>query len=572
MSQVPANQPQGPANQPQGPSYVVPPPEWEEHERPSMPGSPAKLAHSMPRRLAYLFVALLIGLTGGFGNGLVVANQQAIQGQLGLTPLEATWLPAAYYMVNMTANLLVFKARQQFGLRVFAEWGLGIYAAVAVQHLFEHTYEMTLLVRGVSGMAAAAASSLGTLYMIQVFPPKKVLSAFIVGLNLSSIAVPLAWVLSPSLVAVSPWPSLYAFEAGLALCSLAAVILLKLPSSLQIRVFEPLDFVTFALVAPAIALLCAVLTQGVNSWWFDTPWLARALAISIGLFGLAAVLEYSRSKPLIQLRWLLHPSSLAFIAGAIIMRFMVAEQSYGVVGLLRLVGMLPEQLQPLYGVISIGMVLGTVVSALVFSPQRVLWMILASIALIGMGGYMDWHSTSLMRPRDYFLSQFLISFAAALFIGPILISGFMQVLAKGLDHLVTFIVLFSVTQSLGGVLGPAVLGTLQAQRTQHYTQAILSGMPATDPQVTQRLTIQQQAFARVDPDPALRGTQGRTQLMQIVRREAGVRAYNDVFVLIGVMAFSFLGYAVLRYGYVRYREDLHPRIASAVTQRLSREP
>lgn len=553
------------------PRYVVQPPEWEDHERPTLPGSPAKLVHSTRRRAAYFLVALLIGMAGGLGNGLVVANQQAIQGQLGLTPVEAAWLPAAYYMVNMTANLLVFKTRQQFGLRVFAEWGLGIYAVVAVLHLFVHTYEMSLLVRGVSGIAAASATSLATLYMVQAFPPAKVLSAFIIGMNLSSIAVPVAWVLSPFLVDVSPWPSLYAFEAGLALCSLAAVIVLKLPTSMQIHVFEPLDFLTFALVTPAIALLCAVLVQGVNSWWFDTPWLAWALAASLVLFALAAVLEYSRRTPLIQLRWLLHPSTLAFMLGAILMRFMVAEQSYGVVGLLRMLGMLPEQLQPLYGVISIGMVLGTIASAFFFSPQRVLWMILASIALIGVGGYLDWHATSQMRPHDFFFSQLLISFAAALFIGPIMISGFMQVLAKGLDHLITFIVLFSVTQSLGGVLGPAVLGTFQAQRTQLYTQAILSGMEATDPQVAQRLAIQQQAFARTDPDPALRTTQGRTQLMQIVRREAGVRAYNDVFLLIGMLAFSFLGYAMLRYVYVRYREDVHPRIASAVTQKLSSE-
>ena len=60
------------------PSYIVPPPQWEEHERPSLPGSPAKLAHSARRRVAYFLVSILIGLAAGLGNGLVVANQQAI--------------------------------------------------------------------------------------------------------------------------------------------------------------------------------------------------------------------------------------------------------------------------------------------------------------------------------------------------------------------------------------------------------------------------------------------------------------------------------------------------------------
>ncbi|MGB4468678.1 MAG: hypothetical protein WBI41_11620 [Azovibrio sp.] len=542
------------------PRFVVAPPQWSAEEYPTLPGSPAKLKHSVRRRVAYCLVAILVGLTGGLGNGLVVANLQAIQGQLGLTTVEAAWLPAVYYMFNMTANLLVFKFRQQFGLRLFAELGLGIYAALAVLHVFVHTFEISLLVRAASGLTAAAATSLGSLYMIQVLPRQKVFSAFIVGMSLSSMAVPLAWVLSPWLVDVSPWPSLYAFEAGLALCCLAAVMLFKLPVGMQVHVFERLDFVTFLLVAPAIALLCAVLVQGVNVWWFDTPWLAWALAGSLLLFALAAVVEWSRQTPLIRLRWLLHPSTLGFALGALVMRFMVSEQSYGAVGLLRMLGMQSDQLQPLYGVILVGMVLGTTLSALLFTRERVLWMILISIALISVGGWIDWNSTSLVRPHDFFFSQFLMSVAAALFIGPILISGMVQAISKGYDHIITFVVLFSVTQSLGGVLGPALLGTYQAQRTELYLQAIAAEMPASSAQVAQRLQSQQQAYARVLTDPALQKQAGNAQLAQIVKREAGVRAYNDVFLLIGLMTFSFLGYAVLRQAWLYYQAKVHPII------------
>ena len=70
----------------------------------------------MPVRIAFACVAVLIGLTGGLGNGLLTASLSSIQGQLGLTQAQATWLPAAYVMVNVTANLLVFKFRQQYGM------------------------------------------------------------------------------------------------------------------------------------------------------------------------------------------------------------------------------------------------------------------------------------------------------------------------------------------------------------------------------------------------------------------------------------------------------------------------
>ena len=375
-------------------SYVETPPDWEEHERPKMPGSPARLHHSMLRRCAYVLVGIFVGLVGGLGNGLVTANLTAIQGQLGLTQVEAAWLPAAYVMVNVTANLLVFKSRQQLGMRVFAEWGLGIYAVLALAHVFVEGFTMSLVVRGVSGFAAATTTSLAVMYVMQGFPVTRIPSALIVAMNMSPLALPLAWVLSPTLVSINPWPHLYAFEAGLALIAFASVVVLKLPRGMQIHVFESLDLLTFALVAPAVALLCAVLAQGVNGWWLNTPWLAYALIASIVLFTLAGILEYSRSRPLIQLRWLANRWTLMFMLGALLMRLLISEQNYGAVGLLRAMGMNPEQLQPLYGVILCGMVLGIVVGACTFTEKTIFPQILLSVALICIGGYLDLHSTS----------------------------------------------------------------------------------------------------------------------------------------------------------------------------------
>lgn len=549
--------------------YVEQPPDWEEHERPAMPGSPARLQHSLARRLAYVAVGLFVGLVGGLGNGLVTANLTAIQGQLGLTQVEAAWLPAAYVMVNVTANLLVFKSRQQLGLRVFAEWGLGIYAVLALAHVFVEGYIMSLVVRGVSGFAGATTTSLAVMYVMQGLPMARIPAALILAMNMSSVAVPLAWVLSPALVTINPWPHLYAFEAGLALLAFAAVVLLKLPKGMQIHVFEPLDLLTFALVAPAVALLCAVLAQGVNAWWLNAPWLAYALIASIVLFTLAGILEYSRRTPLIQLRWLLHPSTLMFMAGALLMRFMISEQNYGVVGLLRAMGLTPDQLQPLYGVILTGMLVGVVAGALTFSANTILPQILVSILLISIGGYLDLHSTSQSRPHDFFFSQFLVSCAAALFMGPLMMIGFKHAMSQGADHMITFIVLFSVTQSVGGLMGSALLGTIQQARAQVYTQAIAREMPATDALVNQRLAQTQASYSKLITDPVQRNAQSRAQLAQTVKREAAVLAFNDVFRVIGTMALSFLGWALYRALRLRFLAWLGGRRAARAVAEAS---
>ncbi|MDM0078638.1 MFS transporter [Variovorax sp. J2P1-59] len=554
------------------PQVLEPPPRWEPHEKPSMPGSPATLAHSLPRRVAYALVAVLVGLTGGLGAALVTANLSTIQGELGLTPVQGAWLPAAYVMANVTVNLLVFKFRQQYGIRLFAEMGLGVYAALTLMHLLVHNFEMALLVRAASGFAAATTATLAVQYMQQVFPRTKAGAGLVVGLTLSQLATPLAWLMSPSLLDLGDWRTLYALEAGLALCSFAAVVVLKLPVGLRIRVLETRDFLTFALVAPGVALLAAVLSQGLNVWWIDTPWLAWALIGAIGLLTCAAIVEYRREYPLLQIRWLLNGATLRFIFGALMMRFLMSEQTYGAVGLLRTLGMGPDQLQPLYGVMLVGMICGLTFTAFFFGQKSSqVFHILGAIVLIAIGGWMDRHATSDVRPHDFFVSQFMISFAAAMFMGPLMLIGVGQALKHGTDHMVTFIVLFSVTQTLGGLTGAAVLGTLQAQRTTLYSQAISAQMQRTDASVIQRINHESQSLAHIITDPVQRTAQGTAQLAQIVRREASVRAFNYVFTVIGVLALAFLSWSLYR-AIIILKADRPPSGISAAAAAGARAP
>lgn len=54
---------------------------WQPHEKPSLPGSPSTPLHPTHKRLAYALVGLLVAITGGLGNSLVVANLPYLQGR-----------------------------------------------------------------------------------------------------------------------------------------------------------------------------------------------------------------------------------------------------------------------------------------------------------------------------------------------------------------------------------------------------------------------------------------------------------------------------------------------------------
>jgi MFS family permease len=509
-----------------------------------MPGSAATLDHSLPVRIAYVLVGILLGLTGGLGSALVSANLPTIQGELGLTPVEGTWLTAAYLMVNISSNLVLFKFRQQFGLRRFAEIGLPLYAAVSILHLAVHSYPSAIVARAVSGLAAGPISALCSMYIMQAFPKARTGQGLVLALGISQLTTPLAWLLSPALIDLGEWQVLYRFEAGLSLCCLAAVVVLKLPHGIRIKAFEAVDFLTIALLAPAMALVVAVLAQGRLQWWDAQRWIAWALIAALVLMLLAILVEWHRKNPLLQIRWLGKLATVRFAIGAMGLRFLLSEQTYGATGFLRTLGMGVDQLQPLYAVILAGLVLGIAVSALTFNQKMMIPQILASVVLIGVGSLLDADASNLTRPHDMYLSQFMIAMASTMFMGPLMLTGVTSALKNGPNYMISFVVLFSISQSIGGLAGPAILGTIQQFREHEYSGPINAGIDPTQGIIAQRLQMQGQVYGQVVTDPVLRQAQGTAQLAQLATREANVRAYNDIFLINAFLALAFLGWSL----------------------------
>jgi MFS family permease len=233
--------------------------QFKPHERPFMPGSPATPDHPTARRYAYLVVGILLGLAGGFANGLLTANLPQIQGALGLTPVEGGWLTAIYSMTNVCMSLLLIKFRQQFGLQRFTRIFLLGFLAITFAQIFVHSFTMELIVRGAAGIVGSGLTTLCFFYFIQAMPPKLRLAGIVFGFSLAQIALPVTRMVSPLLLLHGDIQNLFIFEFGLTLVCLGAVALLRLPPSATMKAFEGLDFVTFALLAPGVALLSAVL-------------------------------------------------------------------------------------------------------------------------------------------------------------------------------------------------------------------------------------------------------------------------------------------------------------------------
>ncbi|MCF5724334.1 MFS transporter [Pseudomonas syringae] len=508
---------------------------WEPHERPNLPGSPSTPLHPTYKRWLFAMVGVLVAITGGLGNALVIANLQYLQGALGATTAEMAWLPAAYVMTNVCMNLLLVKFRQQFGLRAFTEVFLVLYALVTFGHLFVNDLSSAIAVRAAHGMVGAALSSLGLYYMIQAFPAKWRLKALVLGLGTAQLALPLARLFSEDLLQIAEWRGLYLFELGMALICLGCVFLLKLPPGDRFKTFEKLDFLTFAILATGVALLCAVLSLGRIDWWLEAPWIGVASACSLVLIMAGLAIEHNRTNPMLMTRWLGSGTMIRLALAVILIRMVLSEQSTGAVGFMQVLNMSYQQMHTLYVVMLAGAIAGLVVSALTINPAHLLMPLVISLALMATGSVMDSFSSNLTRPQNLYISQFLLGFGGTFFLGPTMVLGTKNVLANP-RNLVSFSVMFGICQNLGGLIGAALLGTFQIVREKFHSSMIVEHLTLLDPRVAARVSSGGSAYGGVIADPELRNLMGIRSLATAATREANVMAYNDVFMLIAIIA------------------------------------
>ncbi|AKS05328.1 MFS transporter [Pseudomonas trivialis] len=508
---------------------------WEPHERPSLPGSPSTPLHPTHKRWLFAMVGVLVAITGGLGNALVIANLQYLQGALGATTAEMAWLPAAYVMTNVCMNLLLVKFRQQFGLRAFTEVFLVLYALVTFGHLFVNDLSSAIAVRAAHGMVGAALSSLGLYYMIQAFPAKWRLKALVLGLGTAQLALPLARLFSEDLLQIAEWRGLYLFELGMALICLGCVFLLKLPPGDRFKTFEKLDFLTFAILATGVALLCAVLSLGRIDWWLEAPWIGVASACSLVLIMAGLAIEHNRSNPMLMTRWLGSGTMIRLALAVVLIRMVLSEQSTGAVGFMQVLNMSYQQMHTLYVVMLAGAIAGLVVSALTINPAHLLMPLVISLALMATGSVMDSFSSNLTRPQNLYISQFLLGFGGTFFLGPTMVLGTKNVLTNP-RNLVSFSVMFGICQNLGGLMGAALLGTFQIVREKYHSSMIVEHLTLLDPRVAARVQSGGSAYGGIVADPELRNLMGIRSLATAATREANVMAYNDVFMLIAIIA------------------------------------
>lgn len=505
------------------------------------PAPPPFVPMRLPATLAYMAAAVVIGLTQGLAQGFVSTNIPQIAGDLGATPTQATWLMTAFLIPRASLPLLLIKIRTQFGLRRFAEVAIFVYLLVSLAALAVSDLRSAIVLQFFAGAAAAPLSTLCFMYMLEPLPPQwKMRLALPLVMAVISTGPLLARVISPALMGDAGWGSLHLMTLGMAAVSLALVYALPLASMPRVKVIAAMDLVSWALIAIGFGCLTAAFTMGATLWWTDTAWIGWVLALAAVTLTAAVVIELHRRTPLLDIRWLASPAMVHLTVTLLIFRLVLSEQSSGAPRMFAALGVSPEQLVPLFAVLSAATVLGGVALIPLMKPQRVPLLHVIALVLFCTGAFMDSCSTIDTRPAQMMLSQSLIAFSGTFFLAPAMMQGLMAALARGPNYLLSFVVVFISTQSLGGAMGSGLFSTFINHRQALHLQILREGLTAADPQVAAAIAQRMAALAPQIPDIAARKAQAVALLAQEAASQATVMAYNDAYLLTFLIAAAAL--------------------------------
>ncbi len=498
---------------------------------------PVFVPKPIPIRLLYAVASLTAAVMQGLGTSLISLNLAQIAGPLEATQNEASWLMAAYLFPNVSLGIFLFKVRTQYGLRNFCEIAIIPYVLISLAHLWVNDLSVGLALRFFAGAAAAPVSSVAFLYMLEIFPPEKKLNLGLCGALIGlSLSTPIAGLVSPSLLDINDLQSLYLLEFGLALITFGFIYALPLTSPPRSKVIQPMDFLSYGLLAVCMGCLAIVFTMGRLYWWLEADWLGWLMIVAIITGCLMAIIELNRKNNLIDIRWITSWEIVHFAGVLLIFRMLLTEQSTGAINLFKQLGLFNEQLTGLYWIILVGSVASGLFCAMIMKPGRE-WLIhLCALVVMAIGSFMDSHATVLTRPEQMYVSQALVAFGSGLFLPPAMAVGFAAAIKKGLPYIMSFLAVFMFTQKVGAFIGSALFGTFVTWREQYHSMILTSRLLPTDPLVATRLQQYIGSYNRTTADVTQRTIQGTSLFAKQVQQQAYVLAYNDAFFVIFIVA------------------------------------
>lgn len=446
-----------------------------------------------------------------------------IQGEIGASSTEGTWIATSYLVAEIIVIPLTSWLERVFGLRRFLLIAAGLFTAFSIICGVSTSLAMMIVGRVGQGFTGGAMIPTGMTIIATRLPRhQQPMGTALFGstLILGPVLGPLAggW-----LTENFSWH--YAFFINVPVCAILVTFLLVGLKSTKMHLDELIDADWLGILGLALGLggLTIVLEEGNREQWFESSLIWQLSIVTAVGFALITIGQFVSRQPVVKLALLRNREFaavfvLGLLVGAVLYgtSYVIPQFLAGIAGynamqagqIVFLSGIPAAMMMPLFPLLVTRFDLRAVVAAGMLIMAASCWL---DTSLTASSDGSDFVVSQLLRGLGQVLSMLFLNQAA---IASVAAEDAGQ--ASGL---------FNAARNLGGSISLALLATLQERRLDFHRWTLHEGLPANDPSVQSWLAGQTQSFGGGPEglEAAYRAIDGS------VTREALVLAFSDEF-------------------------------------------
>lgn len=459
---------------------------------------------------------------------IVNSSLPTIQGEIGASASEGTWIATAYLVAEIVVIPLTGWLERVFGLRRFLIIAAVLFTAFSI--MCGLSSSLTMMIAGRIGQGFTGGAMIPTAMTIiatRLPPHQQPIGTALFGstIILGPVFGPLAggW-LTENL----SWH--YAFFVNVPIGVLLLVLLgIGLPGG-KMRLEELINADWLGIIGLALGLggLTVVLEEGNREQWFESALIWKLTGVSLIGFVLIGLGQFLSQQPVIRLSLLRNRAFLSVFVLALVVGMVLYGTAY----------VIPQFLAAIAGYNSMqsgSVVFLSGIPAMMMMPffpilvSRIDLRIIIGTGLLVMAisCYLDTALTTVADGSDFIVSQLLRGLGQALcmlFLNQAAISSVSASEAGDASGL------FNAARNLGGSIGLAMLATLQERRIDFHQWTLHSSLQANDGAIQDWVTAQ-----TISHGGGIDGLAAAYRSIDgLVMQQATVMAFNDDFIVLAL--------------------------------------
>lgn len=477
-----------------------------------------------------VFAGMIGSLMALMDVSIVNSSLPKIQGEIGATPSEATWVGTGYLVAEIIVIPLTAWLERMIGMRRLLLGGAAIFTLFSVVCGFATSLETLVLGRIGQGFSGGVLIPSSMTLVATRLPPSQQAT----GMAVTAMAALLGPVIGPL---VGGWLTEnlswhYAFFINVPICVLQMSILIFAVkgSDYDWSELRYADWIGILGMILGLGAATTLLEDGHREQWFESTLIWQLAFVALLGFGLIAWGQLRAARPVVRLSLLRNLSltsavlMLAVLGMLLYTGIFIAPQF--LVTVADYTALQAGSLMFTSGLISIFAAFLYPIALARLDPRFVL---AGAVLTIALGDYMLSGMTILSTGWDFLNAQLLFGVGTTLSAIPLQMAVISSVPPEDAAEANS---LSSVTRNLGGSIGLAALASFQDQRFEHHHWWIHSAIGANDP-VVQQTIAERAAMYGGGPEgleAAYRTLDGQVQM------QALVMSFNDIYLALATAA------------------------------------